>query len=61
MYNRYIPQPDGSYRRNRVQEQQRVLLRAPQQVQPLRELLQREQLHFPLLLLRLLDKIYRLP
>lgn len=21
MYNRYIPQPDGSYRRNRVQEQ----------------------------------------
>ncbi len=26
MYNRYIPQPDGSYRRNRVQE--------PQQRQP---------------------------
>lgn len=23
MYNRYVPQPDGSYRRNRMQEQQR--------------------------------------
>ncbi len=23
MYNRYIPQPDGSYQRNRVQEQRR--------------------------------------
>lgn len=23
MYNRYIPQPDGSYRRNRMQEPQR--------------------------------------
>lgn len=24
MYNRYIPQPDGSYRRNRVQEPKRT-------------------------------------
>ena len=23
MYNRYVPQPDGSYRRNRMQEAQR--------------------------------------
>lgn len=30
MYNRYIPQPDGSYRRSRVQEQNR---RPPQQHQ----------------------------
>ena len=23
MYNRYVPQPDGSYRRNRIQDAQR--------------------------------------
>lgn len=29
MYNRYIPQPDGSYRRNRVQEPRRQEHRRP--------------------------------
>ena len=31
MYNRYIPQPDGSYRRNRIQDPQRPASPAPQQ------------------------------
>lgn len=31
MYNRYIPQPDGSYRRNRIQDSQRPVSPAPQQ------------------------------
>ena len=31
MYNRYTPQPDGSYRRNRMQDSQRP---APQPSQP---------------------------
>lgn len=31
MYNRYIPQPDGSYRRNRIQDAQRS---APPQQAP---------------------------
>lgn len=30
MYNRYIPQPDGSFRRSRVQEQNRPQSRPPQ-------------------------------
>lgn len=32
MYNRYIPQPDGSYRRNRMQDAQRPV--SPQSQQP---------------------------
>lgn len=31
MYNRYIPQPDGSYRRNRIQDPQRPVSPVPQQ------------------------------
>ena len=31
MYNRYIPQPDGSYRRNRMQDSQRPVPPPPQQ------------------------------
>ena len=34
MYNRYIPQPDGSYRRNRVQEPSRPSQRPPHQTRP---------------------------
>lgn len=30
MYNRYIPQPDGSYRRNPMQEQRQSQPRPPQ-------------------------------
>ena len=30
MYNRYIPQPDGTYRRNRIQEAQRQPAPQPQ-------------------------------
>ena len=30
MYNRYIPQPDGSYRRNPMQEQRQNQSRPPQ-------------------------------
>lgn len=37
MYNRYIPQPDGSYRRNRIQDPQRPASPAPQQPQPAQE------------------------
>ena len=33
MYNRYIPQPDGSYRRNRMQDSQRPIPQPPQQPQ----------------------------
>ena len=33
MYNRYIPQPDGSYRRNRVQETPRPSPVKPQQTE----------------------------
>lgn len=33
MYNRYVPQPDGSYRRNRMQEPQRPVP-PPQQTAP---------------------------
>lgn len=31
MYNRYIPQPDGSYRRNRIQEPHKAPPPKPQQ------------------------------
>ena len=34
MYNRYIPQPDGSYRRNPFQEQQPNPQRPPQRQAP---------------------------
>lgn len=34
MYNRYVPQPDGSYRRNRMQEPQRPVPPPPQQTGP---------------------------
>ncbi|MDO5545822.1 MAG: hypothetical protein Q4F81_08370 [Eubacteriales bacterium] len=34
MYNRYIPQPDGSYRRNRMQESQRPASPPGQQQSP---------------------------
>lgn len=34
MYNRYIPQPDGSYRRNRIQDSQRPPSPPPQQMPP---------------------------
>lgn len=37
MYNRYIPQPDGSYRRNRIQDSQRPVPQSPQQPQPPQE------------------------
>lgn len=37
MYNRYIPQPDGSYRRNRMQDSQRPAPQPPQQPQPSQE------------------------
>lgn len=37
MYNRYIPQPDGSYRRNRMQDSQRPVPQPPQQSQPPQE------------------------
>lgn len=37
MYNRYIPQPDGSYRRNRMQDSQRPVPQPPQQPQPPQE------------------------
>lgn len=32
MYNRYIPQPDGSYRRNRMQDSQRPVSPQPARV-----------------------------
>lgn len=32
MYNRYIPQPDGSYRRNRMQDSQRPVSPQPMSV-----------------------------
>lgn len=32
MYNRYVPQPDGSYRRNRIQDPQRTM--SPPTYQP---------------------------
>ena len=36
MYNRYTPQPDGSYRRNRIpDEPRRSPVQQPQQPQPL--------------------------
>lgn len=38
MYNRYVPQPDGSYRRNRIQDSQRPTPSTPQQSQPAQEL-----------------------
>lgn len=34
MYNRYIPQPDGSYRRSRVQETNRREFRRPPSPKP---------------------------
>ena len=34
MYNRYVPQPDGSYRRNRIQDPQRVVTPSGQQARP---------------------------
>ena len=34
MYNRYVPQPDGSYRRNRVQDPQRTAPPPAQQTMP---------------------------
>lgn len=34
MYNRYIPQPDGSYRRNPIQEQRPNNQRPPQRPSP---------------------------
>lgn len=34
MYNRYVPQPDGSYRRNRVQDPQRAAPPPAQQTIP---------------------------
>lgn len=34
MYNRYVPQPDGSYRRNSVREPMREPRRAPTPVPP---------------------------
>lgn len=34
MYNRYIPQPDGSYRRNRIPDAGRQIPRQPQQKPP---------------------------
>ena len=37
MYNRYIPQPDGSYRRNRIQDAERPVSPPPQQSQPTQE------------------------
>ena len=33
MYNRYIPQPDGSYRRNRMQDSQRPASPQPTRVE----------------------------
>lgn len=35
MYNRYIPQPDGSYRRNRIQEPIKVPPQPPEPPQPI--------------------------
>jgi len=34
MYNRYIPQPDGSYRRNAMPEQRQAPQRQPQPPRP---------------------------
>ena len=34
MYNRYVPQPDGSYRRNRIQDPQRTAPPPAQQTIP---------------------------
>lgn len=34
MYNRYIPQPDGSYRRNRIPDPTRVRTHSKHQMQP---------------------------
>ena len=34
MYNRYVPQPDGSYRRNRIQDPQRAVAQSSQQTIP---------------------------
>lgn len=34
MYNRYVPQPDGSYQRNRMQESQRPAVPAAKQAPP---------------------------
>lgn len=34
MYNRYVPQPDGSYRRNRIQDPQRPTSPPVQQPSP---------------------------
>lgn len=34
MYNRYVPQPDGSYRRNRIQDPQRAVPPPAQQTMP---------------------------
>lgn len=34
MYNRYVPQPDGSYRRNRIQDPQRTAPPPAQQTMP---------------------------
>lgn len=34
MYNRYIPQPDGSYRRNRMPESNQTAAHRPQPQQP---------------------------
>ena len=34
MYNRYIPQPDGSYRRNPIQESKKPQQRPPQSQRP---------------------------
>ena len=34
MYNRYVPQPDGSYRRNRIQDPQRAAPPPAQQAIP---------------------------
>lgn len=34
MYNRYVPQPDGSYRRNRIQDPQRAAAPTVQQTMP---------------------------
>lgn len=42
MYNRYVPQPDGSYRRNRMQESQRPTSPPAQQTAP-----PNANVHFP--------------
>ena len=49
MYNRYIPQPDGSYRRNRMQESQRPVTPPAQQQSPpdSYETVHQEQDHAP--------------